>query len=198
MMRTSIYSIAALCVAALAMGCGTTPKSEEGKEDLMGGAQRAVERMTAANSGLRAQMDKAHGYAVFPKVGKGGVIVGGAYGRGVVYEQGAQIGYADLTQATVGAQLGGQTYSELILFENKAALDRFRQNKLEMAANASAVIVKSGVGTAGKYENGVAIYILPRAGAMAEASVGGQKFTFVPDTGGGATTRAAATTRPAT
>jgi lipid-binding SYLF domain-containing protein len=196
-MRSVIYSVAALCLAALAMGCSTTPKSEEGKEDLQAGAQRAVDRMTAANSGLRAQLDKAHGYAVFPKVGKGGVIVGGAYGRGIVYEQSNMIGYADLTQASVGAQLGGQTYSELIVFENKAALDRFRQNSLEFSANASAVIVKSGAGTAARYENGVAIYIMPRAGAMAEASVGGQKFTFVPDTTGGtgATTRGATTRR---
>jgi hypothetical protein len=75
------------------------------------------------------------------------------------------------------------------LFQDKAALDRFRQNQVEVTANASAVIVKSGAGASAKYENGVAIYIMPRGGAMAEASVGGQKFTFVPSDEMGATTQ---------
>ncbi len=124
------------------------------------------------------------------------MIVGGGYGRGIVYEQGAMIGYADITQATVGAQIGGQTFSELLVFQSKEALDRFRQNKLEFSANASAVIMKKGAAKAARFENGVAIFVEPRAGAMAEASVGGQKFTFVSDTSGGATTRSSATTRP--
>ena len=195
-MRTSMYAIAAVWLAAMVMGCSTTPKSAEGKEDLQGWAQRAIDRMTAADPDLRGVIDASHGYAVFPKVGKGGLIVGGGYGRGVVYEQGAMIGYADLTQASIGAQIGGQTFSELLVFENKEALDRFRQNKLEFSANASAVILKKGAAKAARFENGVAIFIEPRAGAMAEASVGGQKFTFVADAGGGATTRSSATTRP--
>lgn len=192
-MKTSIYSITALCLIALAFGCRTTPKSAEAKEDLKSGAARAVERMTAADSDLQAVIDSGHGYAAFPKIGKGGVIVGGAYGRGIVYEQDTMIGFADMTQASIGAQLGGQTYSELIVFENKAALDRFRQNKLEVSANASAVILEEGAAKAATFENGVAIFIQPRAGAMAEASVGGQKFTFVADENArrNATTRSA-------
>ncbi len=193
-MRTRIYPIAAVCLAALLMGCRTTPKSAEAKEDLKSGAERAVERMTAADPDLRGVLDRAHGYAAFPKVGKGGLIVGGAYGRGVVYEQSTMIGYADVTQASVGAQIGGQTYSELVVFENKEALDRFRQNKLEFSANASAVILEQGAAKAAKFENGVAIFVQPRAGAMAEASVGGQKFTFV---AAGSAGGSGATTRPA-
>ena len=188
-MRNVMFMLAAMCVAALIVGCQTTPKSEEGKENLQEGADRAVDRMTAADPSLSDVLGKAYGSAVFPKVGKGGVIVGGAYGRGVVHEQGMMIGYADLTQASVGAQLGGQTYSEIIAFENKAALDRFRQYKLEFSANVSAVIVKSGAAKAAKFNDGVAVFVQPRAGAMAEASVGGQKFTFVASEG--------ATTRPA-
>jgi lipid-binding SYLF domain-containing protein len=190
-MRTSIYAFAALFVAAVMMGCQTTPKSEEKKEDLAAATQRQVDAMVAKDPSLRDVIDKAYGHAVFPKVGKGGVIVGGAYGRGIVHEQGRAIGYADLTQASVGAQLGGQTYSEIITFENKEALDRFKQNKLELSANLSAVIVESGKAKASRYENGVAIFVMPRAGAMAEASVGGQKFTFVADESAGATTRTA-------
>ena len=200
-MRASMHLIAVACFAALIVGCSTSPKSEAAKEDLQGGAQRAIDRMTAADPDLRGVIDRSHGYAVFPKVGKGGVIVGGAYGRGVVYEQGNMIGYADLTQASVGAQLGGQTYSELIAFETSEALNRFRNNQLEFAANASAVILEKGAAKAARFVNGVAIFVQPRAGAMAEASVGGQKFTFVSDTnaaaaGTGAATRSSATTQP--
>jgi lipid-binding SYLF domain-containing protein len=193
-MRMSTHATALIGVIAMLLGCSTTPKSEAKKESLQSGAQRAVDRMTAANPAIRSAIDSAHGYAVFPKIGKGGLVVGGAYGRGIVYEQGRMIGYADMTQASVGAQLGGQTYSELIAFQNQAALNRFRQNSLELAANLSAVIVKSGTARAANYENGVAVYIMPREGAMAEASVGGQKFTFVADdTAAGGTS----TTRPA-
>ncbi len=190
-MRNATYAMAVLSLAALMMGCRTTPKTAEGREDLRDAAQRATDRMTAADTGLQGVVDGAHGHAVFPKVGKGGLIAGGAYGRGIVYEQGNMIGYADLTQATIGLQAGGQTYSELIVFQNKDALDRFRTNQLEFSANASAIAVKSGVAAAPKYENGVAVYVQPRAGLMAEASVGGQKFTFVADDTARASTRPA-------
>ncbi len=192
-MRTSLYSIATVCLAALALGCSTTPKSAEAKQDLQSGAERAVERMTEADPDLRGVIDRGHGYAIFPKVGKGGLIVGGAYGRGIVYEQGQMIGYADLTQASVGAQIGGQTYSELIVFQTADALNRFRNNQLEFSANASAVIIETGAAKAAEFKDGVAIFIQPRAGAMAEASVGGQKFTFVADDNA----RSGTTTRPA-
>lgn len=190
-MRTSIYAFVALCFAAMVVGCQTTPKSAEKKEDLAAAAQRQVDAMIAKDPGLRDVIDKAYANAVFPKIGKGGVIVGGAYGRGVVHEQGMMIGYADMTQASVGAQLGGQTYSEIISFENKEALERFKQNKLALSANLSAVIVESGAAKAARYTDGVAVFVMPRAGAMAEASVGGQKFTFVADDSAGATTRTA-------
>lgn len=180
MQRTFSYGIVTICMVAMVMGCRTTPKSAEAREDLQAGAQRALQRMTSADPDLRGFMDKGYGYAIFPKVGKGGLIAGGAYGRGIVYEQGRMIGYADLTQATVGLQAGGQTYSELVVFENQAALNRFRTNQLEFSANASAVILEAGAAAAADFENGVAIFVQPRAGAMAEASVGGQKFTYVP------------------
>src|SRR5688572_23364686 len=191
-MRTSIHTLAALIVAAFILGgCGTTPKSEEKKQDLADASQRQLDAMTTEDPNLQSFIDKSYGYVIFPKVGKGAFIVGGGYGRGVVYEQGKMIGYADITQATVGLQAGGQTYSELIAFENKEALERFKQNKLELSANASAVILKTGAAAAARYENGVAVFVMPRAGAMAEASVGGQKFTFVREDEAGATTRTA-------
>lgn len=196
-MRRSIYAVAAVAMAALLAGCGTTPRTEQGREDLRSGAERAMDRLTSKDPGLREFVNNGHGHVIFPKVGKGGLIVGGGYGRGIVYEQGAMIGYADITQATIGAQIGGQTFSELIVFENPNALDRFRQNKLEFAANASAVAIQAGAAASAKYENGVAVFVEPRAGLMAEAAIGGQKFTFVPARGVNANAGSHATTRPA-
>ena len=94
-----------------------------------------------------------HGYALFPDVGKAGLGVGGAYGRGVVYERGQHIGYADLTQGTIGAQVGGRLVS-LLVFEHKAALDRFKAGEFGVAAGASAVVLKSGVATTPNFLDG--------------------------------------------
>ena len=125
-------------------------------------------------------LDKAYGYAIFPEVGKGGFIVGASHGEGAVYKKGKLIGHAKMTQTTVGAQVGGQTYAEVILFENKAALDRFKAGRFEGSAAATAIGGKKGAAVASKYKDGVAIMVLPLKGAMAEAAGGGQKFAFEP------------------
>jgi len=97
-----------------------------------------------------------------------------------VYEGGQHIGYADMRQGSFGLQVGGQTYSELIVFENKAALERFQQGRLDFAADASAIIVETGAAATARFVDGVAVIVRPIAGAMAEASVGSQQFTYVP------------------
>ena len=137
-------------------------------------------RVKALDPSLEKQIANAYGYVVFPSVGKGGLVVGGAYGRGEVYEQGKMVGWADLTQATIGAQIGGQTFSELILFENKAALDNFKNGKVKFSAGASAVALKSGAAVDAKYTDGVLVFVEPIAGLMVEASLGGQSFSFKP------------------
>jgi lipid-binding SYLF domain-containing protein len=120
----------------------------------------------------------ATGYVIFPNVGKGAVGVGGASGNGIVYEKGDVIGKAKMSQVSVGFQFGGQAYRELIFFENAAALDRFKKNKFEFSAQASAVAVKTGASANAKYNDGVMIYTQQKGGLMYEASVGGQKFKF--------------------
>ena len=104
--------------------------------------------------------------------------VGGAYGKGVLYQNGTAVGYCDLTQASIGFQLGGQSYTEIIAFENKSAVDLFREGNLEFDAQVSAVALKSGAGANAKYTNGVAVFTMDEAGLMFEASVGGQQFTY--------------------
>jgi lipid-binding SYLF domain-containing protein len=107
-------------------------------------------------------------------------VLGGAYGRRVVYEQGQHIGYADLTQASLGLQAGGQTYSELIVFENKTTMDRFKQKQLDFGANTSAVVANTGAAATARFVDGIVVFVRPTAGVMAEAALGGQQITYVP------------------
>jgi lipid-binding SYLF domain-containing protein len=145
-------------------------------------------------------MKTAYGYAVFPTIGKGGIGVGGAYGKGRVYEKGRYIGDTSVTQVSVGLQLGGQSYSEIILFENAAALKQFTAGNFELEADASAVAITAGTNatasttgtsagasagkkdatTTGNYRKGMATFTVAKGGLMYQASVGGQKFSYTP------------------
>ncbi|MCU0914954.1 MAG: hypothetical protein MUC88_10370 [Planctomycetes bacterium] len=179
--------MAGICIgvlggALLLSGCSTTPKSEAQQTQLATKTQSAVDRAKQADPGLQKFFDSAAGYTVFPSVGKGGIGVGGAYGRGEVFEGGQLAGYSTLTQASIGLQLGGQAYTELIFFEDKTALDRFKAGNFAFAAQVSAVALKSGVSANAKYTNGVAVFTMGEKGLMYEASVGGQKFSFEPVT----------------
>ena len=129
---------------------------------------------------LAKWFDTAYGYAVFPSITKAAVVIGGAAGNGRVFEKGAYIGDVHLTQASIGAALGGESFSEVIFFETKAALDNFKANKFEMAAGMSAVAASAGKSKDAKYTSGVAVFTQPSKGLMAEVSVGGQKFKFTP------------------
>jgi lipid-binding SYLF domain-containing protein len=161
-------------------GCQTAPKTEEKKVALEKNADATLADMKADDPSFERFLNNAYGYVVFPTVGKGGLVVGGAYGRGAVYEQGRQIGWADITQGTFGLQAGGQSFSEVICFENKAALDRFVTQKYELTAQASAVALKSGAAANAKYTDGVAVFTHVKGGLMAEAAIGGQRFSFSP------------------
>jgi lipid-binding SYLF domain-containing protein len=120
------------------------------------------------------------GYAVFPTVGKGGIGVGGAHGTGVLYERGHAIGKTMLTQLTVGFQLGGQAYSEIIFFETEKVLSEFKRGNFAFSAQASAVALASGAAANAKYRSGVAVFTAAKGGLMFEASLGGQKFGYEP------------------
>jgi len=133
-----------------------------------------------SDSGLKDTFKKAAGYVVFPNVGKGGFILGGAHGNGHVYEKGKLVGYASLTQVTVGAQVGGQEFSEVIFFETKEALAKFKESQFAMSAQVSAVAAAEGASKNAKYVDGVMVFTKAKQGLMAEASVGGQKFKFEP------------------
>ena len=143
----------------------------------------------------------AYGYAVFPTIGKGGLIVGAAHGKGHVYEKGKHIGNTSMTQVSVGFQAGGQAYSQIVFFEDKRALDEFTKGNFEFEAGANAVAITAAAsGTAGTqgasagasggkkdantvgsaYYKGMAVFTIVKGGAMFQASVAGQKFSYEP------------------
>ncbi|NTV98756.1 MAG: lipid-binding SYLF domain-containing protein [Chlorobiaceae bacterium] len=123
--------------------------------------------------------ENAYGYVVFPNVYKGGLMLfGGGHGKGYVYEQGVLVGHSSITQVNFGPQLGGQSFAEIIFFKDKGALDTFKKGNYELSAQATAIVVKSGMATNTDYSNGVAVFVKPKSGLMAELTVGGQKFTY--------------------
>lgn len=127
---------------------------------------------------MKGIFESAYGYVIFPNVGKGGIGVGGAAGNGVVYEKDVMVGMAKLSQLSIGLQAGGQAYREVIFFESKKELDRFKNSQFEFSAQASAVAANSGASTNAKYTNGVMVFTMQKGGLMYEASIGGQKFKY--------------------
>ena len=144
--------------------------------------------------------EKCYGYAVFPTIGKGGLIVGGAHGKGRVYEQGVYVGDTSMTQVSVGFQAGGQAYSQIVFFEDARALSEFTSGSYEFGADIGAIAItasasaragstgssagasggKKDATTVGKYHKGIAVFTIAKGGAMYEASVAGQKFSYKP------------------
>ncbi len=127
---------------------------------------------------LAKWFDAAYAYAVFPNVGKGGFIVGGAGGKGIVIRGDTTVGTTSLSQISIGAQAGGQVYAEFIMFKDKTAFEDFTRGNFEMGAQASAVAVTAGASADAAYNGGVAVFTIADGGLMFEASVSGQKFKY--------------------
>jgi lipid-binding SYLF domain-containing protein len=167
-------------IMGLIGGCSTGSVSKEERDTLVKQAQVSRQEWNKVDPQFEAFAKKGYGYAFFPEITKGGFVVGGARGQGVVYEKGQHIGYADLTQMSVGFQAGMQDYSQLIVFENQPAMDRFKRNEIDFGANASAVVADKGAAMNAQFVDGVAVFVRPTRGAMAEASLAGQQITYLP------------------
>jgi len=142
--------------------------------------------------------DNCYGYAVFPTIGKGAIGVGGAHGKGRVFEQGKPVGSSSMTQVSVGFQFGGEAFSQIVFFEDKRAFQEFTRGQFEFGAGVHAVVItaaasgsagsagasagasggKKDAVTAGKYHKGMAVFTIVKGGAMYEVSVSGQKFKY--------------------
>lgn len=177
-MRTITTIIAGLLLATLAASAHAF--NPDPNDPLELDVQKAILALRKADPGIEKFFESAAGYAVFPNVGKGGLVVGGAYGKGLVISGDKVDGYTTLSQATVGLQVGGQAFSEFIFFKDQAALDNFKRGNFEFGAQASAVAVTAGASANTNYDSGVATFTLAKGGLMVEATVGGQKFTYEP------------------
>jgi lipid-binding SYLF domain-containing protein len=141
---------------------------------------KAILAIKRADPGIETFFDNAAGYAAYPSVGKGGIVVGGAYGKGLVIVGDRVDGRTTMTQATLGLQLGGQVYSQFIFFKDEAAIANFKRGNFEFGAQASAVAATKGASADTSYDKGVAVFTNASGGLMVEGSVGGQKFTYEP------------------
>lgn len=168
-----------LMIATLLVACSTAPTTGSGKSELEARADATVSRFKATDPSMaKTFFSTSKAYAVFPTVGKGAVGVGGAYGKGVLYEGGRVVGFCDLSQASIGFQLGGQAYSEIVFFQDDLSLMNFKAGTLEFAAQASAVAAAADASANADYDHGVAVFTLSGKGLMYEASIGGQRFTY--------------------
>lgn len=139
--------------------------------------QEAIARFKHKDPSLHRFFHHAHGYAMIPSVAKGGFGIGGAHGKGEVYERGRLVGHTSLTQGTIGFQLGRQVYSQIIFFKDQMTLDNFKRGNLAVSAQVSAVAATAGAPADADFEDGVAVFTLAKGGLMYEAFIGGQKFS---------------------
>jgi lipid-binding SYLF domain-containing protein len=171
-------ALAAFTLTALLAGCNISPQKPEAKAVLDAQAAEAIAVMKEKDPSIDRFFRDSYGYAVLPKVFKGGIWAGGAYGKGMVYEKGQMIGYCDMSQATLGFTFGGEYFREIIFFREKPDMDKFRAEEYTFAAQATAVALKSGAAAKADYKDGMAVFAVTDKGLMVDASIGGQKFRY--------------------
>lgn len=145
---------------------------------IMNDAREAKNAFIQQDPAMSKLFERAEGFVVFPNVGKGAYIVGGAAGNGIVYQNGKAIGMAKLRQLDIGLQFGGQAFRQAIFFQTQAELERFKEGNFELSSTVSAVALEKGIAKSIEFRDGIAVVTMPKAGAMIEVSVGGQKFEF--------------------
>lgn len=166
-----------IVIIALMIGFVGLAQSDKDKE-LMQDVEKAKQELLNTNPEIKSYFDNSAGYVIFPNVGKGGLLVSGAAGNGILFENGQAVGVANLKKLGVGLTAGGQALIEAIFFESPEHVEEFKHNDFEFKASLSAVILKSGKSYNLNYDNGVKVFTLPKAGVMADASVGGQRFDY--------------------
>ena len=165
-----VAALIATAVVAVAVAPLTAQTDEEVRE--------VIKKFEEGDPGMQAWFKEAYGYVVFPSVGKGGIGIGGAHGKGLAYEQRRLVGKSTLTAVTIGFQLGGQAFSEVIFFKDKTAFEDFTRGNFEFGGQVSAVALTAGASADLAYNSGVAVVTATKGGLMYEASVGGQKFSY--------------------
>ncbi|MEL6111787.1 MAG: hypothetical protein AAFR20_03190 [Pseudomonadota bacterium] len=185
-----IVIAAIMAIFSALMIAGTAPAShaqgwdpreaKAQKSKLIRKSNEAIRTFRKNDPSLEAFFRQAYGYAVFPSVTKGGAGIGAARGKGIVYRGGVPARKVYLSQYTVGLQFGGKKYREIIFFRDAQGYNAFLDDEFEFSAQATATIASDGAGETASYDEGVAVFVLDKAGAMFEASLGGQKFKIKP------------------
>ncbi len=173
------HTLCSSVLGVLLLTSGTSALTASAADDeLVAEALKAIKTLQGADSALTNLFTNAAGFAVFPSVGKGGLIFGGEHGKGIVYEKGKPIGEATLTEINVGPQVGGQSFYEVIFFETTEALANFEEGHFEISAEVSAVAAAECAALNAKYRKGAMVLTLPRTGLMVQATLGGQKLKY--------------------
>jgi lipid-binding SYLF domain-containing protein len=174
-----IVLIIAPCIMLFLMGgCSTVPKSDEDKTVLTADVDNTIALFKAKDPGISRFFDNSYGYAVLPKVFKGGFWLGGAGGRGEVFEQKKMIGYCRMSQATLGFTFGGEYFREIVFFRDKEDLDKFKAEEYTFSAQVTGVALSAGAAAKADYKAGMAVFVMSDVGLMVDASLGGQKFNY--------------------
>ena len=173
-------SVLGLCLVILPASCATAPEKPMSKAVLSAEVEETIAIFKEKDPEIEQFFDKSYGYAVLPKVFKGAIGIGGAYGKGEVYEQGKMVGDCSMSQATLGLSLGGEYFREIVFFRDKSDLDRFKAGKYTFSAQVTGVAATTGAAAKADYKSGMAVFITTDKGLMFDASLGGQKFKYVP------------------
>jgi lipid-binding SYLF domain-containing protein len=177
MKRSIIISLVLLFV--IGAGCSTAPEKQEAKAVLAAQSQEAISLFKAKDPTIEKFFNQSYGYAVVPKVFKGGFFIGGAYGKGEVYEQNKMVGFCSMSQVSLGFSFGGEFFREIIFFRDRTDMDSFKAEEYTFAAQATAVAITAGAAAKADYKAGMAVFIMTDSGLMVDASIGGQKFNYI-------------------
>lgn len=172
-------TVLVLCMAIVFAGCSTAPEKPEARAVLTAESKEAIAIFKEKDPGIQRFFDKSYGYVVLPKVFKGAFWLGGAYGKGEVYEKDAQVGYCDMKQATLGFSFGGEYFREIVFLRDKSDLDKFRTGEYTFSAQATGVAATAGAAAKADYKAGMAVFVTTDKGLMVDASLGGQKFKYI-------------------
>jgi len=169
-----------LCLSIVLAGCSTVPEKPEARDVLNAQVNEAVALFKQKDPEIQRFFDRSYGYAVLPKVFKGAIWLGGAGGRGEVFEKGQMVGYCSMGQATLGFSFGGEFFREIIFFRDREDLGQFMTGEFTFSAQITGVAATAGAAAKADYKSGMAVFITTDKGLMVDASLGGQKFKYVP------------------
>ena len=179
----NVLRIAMAALIALApLACGG---SKEGAKDAQSAkaernpdVKETIERFKDKDPTIAPLFAKSAGYFIVPTVGEGAFIIGGGHGKGEAFEGGTYIGNVAVSEMSIGAQVGGQSYSELVFFEKTADVQRLKEGSFAFNAEVTAVAAEKGAAKNGTFKDGTLAFILPKKGLMASAAIAGQKVDF--------------------